>query len=148
MTKADEILGEAFRAAMISAARNEHAAVEAYIDARARFVNALLDARQMGLANDVHRIEALVSSLDVEFRGLFASADEAALYEFRLRGERAYSEMYDAHNFTSAAVCYSDAKDFFASAIGAARKCGRLDEAERLLRRLDHIRKVYRSQFT
>ena len=43
---------------------------------------------------------------------------------------------------------YSELKDLFALAIGAAERAGRPDEAARLTRRLDHCREVYRKQFS
>jgi hypothetical protein len=59
--------------------------------------------------------------------------------------EAAYDEMYDSR---SPAARYSDLKDFFAMAIGAAERAGLHDEAKRLSARLDHCRNVYRSQFS
>jgi len=52
--------------------------------------------------------------------------------------------MYDSR---SPAGCYSDLKDYFATAIGAAERAGLHDDAKRLSARLDHCKKVYRSQF-
>ena len=52
--------------------------------------------------------------------------------------------MYDAR---SPATCYSDLKDYFAMAIGAAERAGLHDDAKRLSARLDHCKNVYRSQF-
>jgi hypothetical protein len=67
---------------------------------------------------------------------------EIAKYE--ALAEAAYDKMYDAR---SPAACYSDFKDFFAMAIGAAERAGLHDEAKRLSARLDHCKEVYRSQF-
>jgi hypothetical protein len=67
---------------------------------------------------------------------------EVAKYE--ALAETAYNEMYDAR---SPAARYSDLKDHFAMAIGAAERAGLHDEAKRLSARLDHCKKVYRSQF-
>ena len=53
--------------------------------------------------------------------------------------------MYDTR---SPAARYSDLKDYFAMAIGAAERAGLPDEAKRLNARLDHCKKVYRSQFS
>jgi hypothetical protein len=59
--------------------------------------------------------------------------------------EQAYDEMYKTR-FPMG--LYSDFKDFFALAIGAAKRAGRPDEAARLSRRLDHCREVYRKHFS
>ena len=55
------------------------------------------------------------------------SRKEVAKYE--ALAETAYNEMYDAR---SPAACYSDLKDYFAMAIGAAEQAGLHDEAKRL----------------
>lgn len=62
--------------------------------------------------------------------------------------ERAYDEMYDARGPSSAMACYSRAKDYLTDAIAAARRLGEEATAERLAKRLAHIKAVYRSQFT
>jgi hypothetical protein len=59
--------------------------------------------------------------------------------------EKAYDEMYDTR---SPAGPYSDLKDFFASAIAAASQAGLPEEAERLSKRLEHCKQVYRRQFS
>lgn len=71
------------------------------------------------------------------------SRKEVAKYE--AQAEAAYDEMYDSR---SPAARYSDLKDYFAMAIGAAERAGLHDEAKRLNARLDHCRNVYRSQFS
>jgi len=76
-----------------------------------------------------------------------ASSDEDSRKEvakYEALAETAYNEMYDAR---SPAGCYSDLKDYFAMAIGAAERAGLHDEAKRLNARLDHCKNVYRSQF-
>ena len=70
------------------------------------------------------------------------SRKEVAKYE--ALAETAYNEMYDARSPTAH---YSDLKDFFATAIGAAERAGLHDEAKRLNARLDHCKEVCRSQF-
>jgi hypothetical protein len=72
---------------------------------------------------------------------------EARLCWLEAQAEDAYTRMYDA-GFRGAAVCYSDAKEFLYDAIGLARRLGKLEEADRLLCRLAHIKAVFRSQFT
>ena len=68
---------------------------------------------------------------------------EVARYE--ALAEAAYSEMYETR---SPAGSFSELKECFAMAIGAAERAGLHDEAKRLKARLDHCRKVYRSQFS
>jgi hypothetical protein len=73
--------------------------------------------------------------------------DKSLLAEMRAceaLAEKAYDEMYDSR---SPAACYSDLKDFFASAIAAATQAGLPEEAERLSKRLAHCKQVYRKQF-
>jgi hypothetical protein len=77
-----------------------------------------------------------------------ASSDEDSRKEvakYEALAETAYNEMYDAR---SPAACYSDLKDYFATAIGAAEQAGLHDEAKRLNARLDHCKEVYHSQFS
>jgi hypothetical protein len=75
-----------------------------------------------------------------------SSDDESRkeITKYEALAETAYNEMYDSR---SPAGCYSDLKDFFAMAIGAAERAGLHDEANRLNARLDHCKNVYRSQF-
>lgn len=61
--------------------------------------------------------------------------------------EKAYDEMYEAHSFRDANDCYRDAKDYFYAAIGHAEELGMPEEAEALLKRLEHVKSVFRSQF-
>jgi len=65
--------------------------------------------------------------------------------EFEALAEKAYDEMYDTR---FPAGPYSDLKDFFARAIGAAERAGLSDDAKRLTARLQHCIAVYRSQFS
>jgi hypothetical protein len=67
------------------------------------------------------------------------------LQEYEALAEKAYDDMYDSR---SPAGCYSDLKDYFASAIGAANRAGLQEEAERLTKRLEHCKQVYRTQFS
>jgi len=67
------------------------------------------------------------------------------LAEYEALAEKAYDDMYESR---SPAACYSDFKDYFASAIAAAQQAGMKEEAERLTKRLDHCRQVYRAQFS
>jgi hypothetical protein len=67
------------------------------------------------------------------------------LREYEALAEKAYDDMYDSR---SPAACYSDLKDCFASAIAAANRAGLQDDADRLTKRLDHCKQVYRKQFS
>jgi hypothetical protein len=75
-----------------------------------------------------------------------AEADQ--LHQLEALAEAAYDKMYDAHDPSGAAVCYSDAKEALYDAIGLARRLGKVDVAERLEQRLAHIKAVFRSQFS
>jgi len=75
------------------------------------------------------------------------SEDAERLRWLEAQAEEAYDRMYDA-GFSGAAGYYSDAKEFLYDAIGLARRLGKTDEAERLSRRLAHIKAVFRGQFT
>jgi hypothetical protein len=59
--------------------------------------------------------------------------------------EAAYDEMYETR---SPAGPYSELKECFALAIAAAERAGLHDDAERLTKRLEHCKNVYRSQFS
>jgi hypothetical protein len=75
-----------------------------------------------------------------------ADGDEARhMAELEALAEKAYDEMYETRY---PAGPYSDMKDLFIAAIGAARRAGLEDEAARLMKRLDHCREVYRKQFS
>ena len=75
-----------------------------------------------------------------------AADDELrTMAELEALAEKAYDEMYETR---FPAGLYSEMKDMFADAIGAARRAGRPDEVERLTKRLEHCKAVYRSQFS
>ena len=59
--------------------------------------------------------------------------------------EQAYEEMYDSRYPVG---CYANLKDYFSAAISAANQAGLTDEVERLEKRLDHCKEVYRKQFS
>lgn len=69
----------------------------------------------------------------------------ARIAQLEALAEKAYDEMYETR---SPHGSYSDMKDCFAEAIGAAKRAGLDAEVKRLTARLDHCRAVYRSQFT
>jgi len=70
------------------------------------------------------------------------------LKHLKAMGEKAYDDMYDAYPPGSAAAYYSDAKECFYDAIGLARRLGLEEETAALEKRLEHIKAVFRSQFT
>ena len=59
--------------------------------------------------------------------------------------EKAYDAMYETRY---PAGENSDLKDYFREAIDLAERAGLTAEAERLTKRLEHCKAVYRSQFT
>ena len=59
--------------------------------------------------------------------------------------EEAYSEMYDTRYPTG---CYSRAKEAFRDAIALADRLGRQPDVLRLEKRLQHVKDVFRHQFT
>jgi hypothetical protein len=64
-------------------------------------------------------------------------------------GEQAYDDMYEkAHSPSAATSYYSDAKESFYTAIQLAGELGFDQEVERLEKRLEHIKAVFRSQFS
>ena len=71
----------------------------------------------------------------------------AALAHCKAGAEKAYDDMYEAHSFREANVCYRDAKDYFYSAIGHANDLGMAEESEALHKRLQHVKSVFHSQF-
>jgi hypothetical protein len=71
--------------------------------------------------------------------------DDPRLKELEALAEAAYDEMYDSRYPTG---CYSRAKEAFYDAIGLAARLGRQKDVERLERRLQHVKDVFRSQFT
>jgi len=73
--------------------------------------------------------------------------EEERLAWFEAQAEEAYYKMYDARTPGDATARYSDAKEFFRSAIQAARGLGKSEVAARLDARLAHVKAVFRSQF-
>jgi len=61
-------------------------------------------------------------------------------------GEKYYDQMYDSR--LGPTGLYSNAKDAFIDAISLANKLGLKDHAQALDKRLEHIKAVFRSQFT
>jgi hypothetical protein len=63
------------------------------------------------------------------------------------KAEKAYDDMYEAHEQHDIDTCYRDAKDFYYNAIELAHELGLNDDADVMSKRLTHIKEVYRSQF-
>jgi|HubBroStandDraft_5_1064220.scaffolds.fasta_scaffold486647_2 hypothetical protein len=74
--------------------------------------------------------------------------DSAELQRLVAMGEKAYDDMYEVHSQREIDACYRDAKDWYYEAIGLARRLGLAAEAEALSRRLEHIKAVFRHQFS
>jgi hypothetical protein len=72
-------------------------------------------------------------------------SDEARLAWLKSQGETCYDRMYDSRN---PAAEFRQAKEAFEDAIALARKLARAQEAAALAARLEHIRKVFFSQFS
>jgi hypothetical protein len=64
--------------------------------------------------------------------------------EYEALAEQAYDDLYEGR----VAGRWTDIKDFLAMAIASAEREGLSEEAERLRKRLEHIRKVVYSQFS
>lgn len=68
------------------------------------------------------------------------------LRQTRALGEKYYDQLYETSR--GASGLHSNAKDAFYDAIGLANELGMKEEAEALSKRLDHIKAVFRSQFS
>jgi len=81
-------------------------------------------------------------------RSADSSEKLAQLSECERQGEQAYDQMYEEHSFSGAMACYSEAKESFYEAIRRAEELGMREKADALRARLEHIKAVYRKQFT
>ncbi|HXO38427.1 MAG TPA: hypothetical protein VN872_07305 [Candidatus Acidoferrum sp.] len=68
------------------------------------------------------------------------------LRKLKALGEKYYDQMYESGR--GANRCYSSAKDAFYDAISLASELGMKEEEEALSKRLEHIKAVFRSQFS
>lgn len=68
------------------------------------------------------------------------------LRQVKALGEKYYDQMYESRHGTTG--LFSSAKDAFYDAISLASELGMKEEAEALSKRLDHIKAVFRSQFS
>lgn len=69
-----------------------------------------------------------------------------SLRKCKALGEKYYDQLYETHQ--GATGLYASAKDAFYDAISIANRLGLKDEASALEKRLQHIKGVFRSQFT
>jgi hypothetical protein len=86
------------------------------------------------------------SPLEVAFHRTDEELNRNRLRKLNALGEKYYDQMYESGR--GANGCYSNAKDAFYDAIGLANELGMKEEAEALSKRLEHIKAVFRSQFT
>jgi hypothetical protein len=70
------------------------------------------------------------------------------LEALKAEGEKNYDDLYETRSDYDATVCYSGAKEAYHDAISLAWQLGLGDEAETLRKRLEHIKAVFRSQFS
>lgn len=68
------------------------------------------------------------------------------LRKWQAMGEKYYDQLYEARGGHTG--LYSDTKEAFYDAISLANELGMKEEAARLSKRLDHIKAVFRSQFS
>lgn len=104
-------------------------------------------------AQSLVKEKAILTTLPVKFSPgddpIERTAQELKLNQLRVCkavGEKAYDQMYEAHG--SLAGLYSDAKEAFYDAISIANELGLKEESEALEKRLQHIKAVFRSQFS
>jgi hypothetical protein len=86
------------------------------------------------------------SPMETAFHRSDAELNRDNLRQLKALGEKYYDQMYESRR--GATGCYSNAKDAYYSAIALATELGMKEEAEALSKRLDHIKAVFRSQFT
>jgi hypothetical protein len=86
------------------------------------------------------------SPTETAFHRSDAELNRDNLRQLKALGEKYYDQMYESRR--GATGCYSNAKDAYYSAIALAKELEMKEEAEALSKRLDHIKAVFRSQFT
>jgi hypothetical protein len=74
------------------------------------------------------------------------SENQYQLDQLKARAEEIYEEMYEASGPAAAGGYFSDIKEIFYKAIAMAREMGDEEEAKEIKARLEHIKKVYKSQ--
>lgn len=86
------------------------------------------------------------SPLEVAFHRSDEELTRNRLRQLTALGEKYYDQMYESRR--GANSCYSNAKDAFYDAIGLANELGLKEEADALSKKLEHIKAVFRSQFS
>jgi hypothetical protein len=86
------------------------------------------------------------SPLEVAFHRSEEELKRNRLRQLIALGEKYYDQMYKGRR--GANRCYSNAKDSFADASSLASELGMKEEADALSKRLEHIKAVFRSQFS
>jgi hypothetical protein len=72
----------------------------------------------------------------------------AQMEHLKSLAEKSYGDMYETGSPSGATGCYSEAKECYYDAIRLARELGLDDEAAALVKRLEHIKEVFRGQFS
>ncbi len=86
------------------------------------------------------------SPLEIAFHRSEVELKHNRLRQLKALGEKYYDRMYESSR--GANHCYSNAKDAFSDAISVATELEMKEEAEALSKRLEHIKAVFRSQFS
>jgi hypothetical protein len=86
------------------------------------------------------------SPLEVAFHRSDRELNLDRLRKLKALGEKYYDQMYESGR--GANRCYSSSKDAFYDAIALANELGMKEEEEVLSKRLEHIKAVFRSQFS
>lgn len=86
------------------------------------------------------------SPMEIAFHRTEAELKRNRLRQLQALGEKYYDQMYE--NSRGANRCYSNAKDAFSDAISLATELEMREEAEALSKKLEHIKAVFRSQFS
>jgi hypothetical protein len=86
------------------------------------------------------------SPLEIAFHRSEAELKHNRLRQLKALGEKYYDRMYESSR--GANHCYSNAKDAFSDAISLAAELEMKEEAEALSKRLEHIKAVFRNQFS
>jgi hypothetical protein len=86
------------------------------------------------------------SPMEIAFHRSEEELKHNRLRQLKALGEKYYDQMYE--NSRGANRCYSNAKDAFSDASSLASELGMTEEADALSKRLEHVKAVFRSQFS
>lgn len=86
------------------------------------------------------------SPMEITFHRSEAELKLSRLRQLHALGEKYYDQMYESTR--GANRCYSNAKDAFSDAIGLAAELEMKEQVEALSKRLEHVKAVFRSQFS